>query len=300
MIEIRNEKSLKKEIEYIHFLMEKNGPSVADYATLDNWYNSVWKNYGQDEVALKSIRKALSPVYNNSESLFGLVYSAPHGYKGDYEIIDRIYQQDISKDVNLKKWDEYFQQTPGAKAVRNRKTYFKNILVEKCSTNQSLTVLNLASGPCRDLKEFYERQPNAPIIFDCIELDKNAIAYGQQLTRNNPKIHFIHQNIFRFSTDRQYDLIWSAGLFDYFDNKTFSRILQRFIKNVKAEGEIILGNFHLSNPTKGGMDVTAWHLHHRTEEQLITLAQAAGIKDVSRITIEQEAEGVNLFMRIRF
>jgi len=156
----------------------------------------------------------------------------------------------------------------------------------------------LASGPCRDLKEFFEVHPSAPVTFDCVELDKNAIAYAKGLTNYNDKINFIHKNIFRFSTNQQYDLVWSAGLFDYFDDKIFVKILARFLKNVKAGGELIIGNFHPRNPTRSVMEVSTWHLHHRTEAELIALAKIAGVEDVGRIRIDTEAEGINLFMRV--
>lgn len=91
-------------------------------------------------------------------------------------------------------------------------------------------MLNIASGPARDLFEFFEEneQPDLKINFTCIDMDLDAINYGKKL--NAPyldQIKFIHKNIFRFTTDEKFDLIWSAGLFDYFKDKTFVSVLSR-------------------------------------------------------------------------
>ena len=45
------------------------------------------------------------------------------------------------------------------------------------------------------------------------------------------------------------------------------------------------------------MKFTLWYLHHRDEKQLTYLAIQAGFS-ADKIRIEQEAEGVNLFMRL--
>lgn len=41
-----------------------------------------------------------------------------------------------------------------------------------------------------------------------------------------------------------------------------------------------------------------WHLNHRSEDKLITLARACGV-DQKNIRIGQEPEGVNLFAHIK-
>ena len=63
-------------------------------------------------------------------------------------------------------------------------------------------------------------------------------------------------------------------------------------------GELIIGNFHPNNPSKDYMEFAFWNLNHRTEEDLIKLANACGVKN-SCIEIKSESEGVNLFMHIK-
>ncbi len=132
-------------------------------------------------------------------------------------------------------------------------------------------------------------------------MDAEAIKHAKRLNKDYLKsIEFINKNIFRFNTDNKYDLIWSAGLFDYFDDKAFILLLSRFRKWLKPGGEIIIGNFNENhNPSRVFMELFGeWYLNHRTEEQLINLAIDAGFKK-EKIKVEREPENVNLFLRIK-
>ncbi len=291
MVKTKDKIDLLKEIEYINYLMQKNGPDPIDYSNIMRWYNKIDTLKKKDRLTIDNIdilRAAFKTAYSSAETMQGFVYTQPHGYRGDFEIIDKIYQRHISSNPKYQKWDIWFQQSAAPQAIRNRKTYFKKLLNEKCKKHQNgLEVLNLASGPCRDILEFFEKSAtDKNVQFDCVEIDKKAINYASHfLDKHLTRVHFIAANIFKFFPSRKYPLIWSAGLFDYFDDKTFVRILQRFLPFVSKGGELVIGNFHPRNSTKNYMEFGLWYLHHRTKEQLIALAQAAGIEDLNLITI---------------
>ncbi len=296
-------KEISKHSDFIKEVINKNGPAPVDYPMLDEFYQNLWLKLKTSELAAEDIvewRDSFGEVFNSAKTLFGFVNTQPHGYPGDFEIIDKIYKGHISKDADFVKWDNYFQSLSACKAVRNRKQYFKNLLQSKSDRLQGLEVLNLASGPCRDLLEFFQGHNPRNHQIDCVELDENAIKYATNLLGEYASsVRFIHQNVFKFMPSKTYDLIWSAGLFDYFDDRIFVRMLSRFLKQLRVDGEIVIGNFHPRNPNRGVMEFGRWNLNHRTETELVVLAKRAGVTDFSRITIEQEEEGVNLFMRIK-
>lgn len=162
-------------------------------------------------------------------------------------------------------------------------------------------LLNVASGPARDLKELYESDDYASLHTTCVEMDPNAIAHAKDLNRAfEDRITYINRNIFRFRPDRQFDWIWSAGLFDYFDDKAFVLLLKRFKTWLKPGGEIIIGNFNEDyNPSRAAMEIAGdWFLIHRTEETLIQLALQAGFAK-EQISVGKEELGVNLFLHIQ-
>lgn len=230
-------------------------------------------------------------------------WSKPYGYAGDFEIIDKIYTHRITPERPAKCWDQYFHQQAAPIAVRNRKTYFKNLLSAKLSKASSpIRLLNIASGPARDLYELYDSLANKEhLTTTCVEMDLRAIDFAKTLNANYlDRITFVEKNIFRYTDDKIYDVVWSAGLFDYFDDRTFVRILGRMKGWLREGGEIIIGNFNAEhNPSRDYMEILGdWYLHHRSTEQLRQLAIDAGFTS-SSISLESEPEQVNLFLHIQ-
>jgi extracellular factor (EF) 3-hydroxypalmitic acid methyl ester biosynthesis protein len=183
--------------------------------------------------------------------------------------------------------------------VRNRKDYFIKTLTDRLSENSNMHLLNVASGPARDLAQLYETIDASTLKTVCVEADKTAINYAKSLNKTNEEqIEFIHQNIFRFNTNEKFDMVWSAGLFDYFNDAIFVKLIRKFVGWTKSGGEIIIGNFSNQNPSRSYMELIGdWFLQHRSEEDLVQLALAAGVSK-ENIRVGAEMEGVNLFLHI--
>lgn len=295
--------SLENLIDYIQILYDGDGPTPEEYEPLNDALN-----YYRTRVPIeewKNASKKMVDIFGEDfiDSIAGHAYLKPYGYAGDFGVIDKMYLQTISEKPKLAKWDLFYHQHAAAAAVRNRKTFFKRVVAERVAEHKGkVEVLDVASGPCRDLLEFFQEEDASNIHFDCVEADIEAILHATRINRKFlPQITFYNQNIFRFQTEKKYDLIWSAGLFDYFDDKTFVRLVSRLNNYVKPGGELIIGNFAVGNPTEGYMELFLdWYLYHRSPEQLTKLAQASGATNIRRIIVDQEAAGVNLFMRIQF
>lgn len=118
----------------------------------------------------------------STQTCQGYVYSQPRGYAGDFEIIERIYQQWRSPNPALVKWDDYFHDQAAPQAVRNRKKYFVDWVVAKERIlGGELRVLNIASGSARDVFDYFNANPESRVRIECIEQDPNAIAYSKML-----------------------------------------------------------------------------------------------------------------------
>jgi len=299
-----NNAILEKKISWIKNFVNQPNSSANDW----NEYNEVAKSIGNslmnDEIGEyeKILLKEAYGSAMTTQTLQGYVLEKPHGYAGDFEIIEKFYTYHTSPDERLAKWDEYLHEFKAVKAVRNRKQFIIDVLRKKMAHHTTIApfdMLNLASGPARDIYEFFAAHPFADLYVECIDLDENAIKYASKLLgEHNAKVKFFNKNILRFSTEKKYDLVWSAGLFDYFNDDIFKRLLTRFLGNVKAGGEMIVGNFCSTNPDMNYMELLDWKLYHRSTEDLIALAIACGISR-SQITVDKEPEGVNLFIRIK-
>jgi extracellular factor (EF) 3-hydroxypalmitic acid methyl ester biosynthesis protein len=233
----------------------------------------------------------------------GYALAKPAGYAGDFEMIDRIYCNHVTEHPDLRNWDLFFHAQKAPTAVRNRKAYFCNTLntrVTHLSPSPLVAVLNVASGPGRDMQEFFALNPNAPIEFDCVDQDPRAIAFASSLCAAYlTRIRFHCVNAVRFSPTRKYDLIWSGGLFDYFNDRIFVLLLRRLYKFLRPGGELVIGNFSDRNPSRSYMELLGdWYLHYRTPDSLLRLGSEAGIvRDA--LHVDSEPEGINLFLHAR-
>lgn len=272
------------------------------YPDIDKMVNDFANNLANDlnSEELNEIRNYYGKEFLK-DTFIGNAFLKPFGYAGDFLMIDKIYTEHCSKKTFHRSWDKFFLNHPAAKAVRNRKKYFKTNMLRILNESNSVSLLNVASGPARDLKELYEIMDLGKTLKSiCVDMDEEAIRYAKNLTSNfSEHIDFIKKNIFRFTPNASYDVIWSAGLFDYFDDKTFVFILSRFKQWCNKNGEIIIGNFNSEhNPSRHYMEIFGdWHLYHRSEKELIQLAKKAGFNPF-QISIGREEENVNLFLHI--
>jgi extracellular factor (EF) 3-hydroxypalmitic acid methyl ester biosynthesis protein len=292
---------LAQHVAFLDKLVQRGGPQDDEHRNMDAWiagiYNGLIRNEARDEW-LEALRKVLRPVLIPS-TMHGWAYLKPHGYAGDFEIIDRHYQRYVTADPAFAAWDRYWQAGAAAKAVRNRKSYFHELLehhVRKAG-GAEIAVLNIASGPGRDVSEFLSKGSNN-VRFDCIDQDSKAIEHAVALCQEHShRVNFINANALRYHPTGCYDVIWSAGLFDYFSDRAFKLLLRRLIPKIAPGGQLVIGNFSDSNPNHDWLHFCDWHLQHRSSEQLVQLALEAGAQHED-VSIGKEPEGVNLFLHI--
>ncbi|WP_276480322.1 class I SAM-dependent methyltransferase [Paraflavitalea pollutisoli] len=286
----------------LHQLIARGGPSVQEYASLTSATQELYAAYLAGEYSAVDLQVLQSSFSDDclAQTLHGHSIRKPFGYAGDFLIIDKIYRQHVTTDERYANWDRLWHHLDATKAVRNRKDYFKSLMTRQLATGKSLQLLNVASGPARDLAELYGMINPAQLHTTCIEADERAIAYARTLNAGHiDQINFIQQNIFRYDAAGSYDIVWSAGLFDYFTDSVFVKILRRFMRWTKPGGEIIVGNFSDTNPSQGFMELFGdWFLHHRSAATLEALALEAGARK-EQVSIAQEAAGVNLFLHIK-
>ena len=293
---------MQQHLQFIESLVSKGGPEPAEYGVFSDWLNLVAEEVKSGELSvdnLQNLRFAFGDVMSLN-TMYGHTFRKPYGYAGDFEIIDKIYRQHITDNHQFANWDRNYNSTPATVAVRNRKKYFISLLKDLCQTKKNVQVLNVASGPARDLLEFFSEARSENVLVDCVEYDPKAIEYASLLCQDYlSNISFHHSNAFRFKTEKQYDLIWSAGLFDYFDDDRFKFLLKRLLGFLAPDGKLVIGNFSDNNPTRSYMEIIGdWILNHRSEKQLVNLALECGASE-ENISIDSEPEGINLFLHIK-
>ncbi len=228
----------------------------------------------------------------------------PLGYAGDFQLIDWIYTKKTASNRKGRLFDLLFHSYEATESVRNRKQYF----IQKCNElshnkKSQFDILNIGCGSCRDVLEMYQYSRNGKhIYFHCVDQEKKAIQYAKKLLANThiqKNIYLDNKNIFKLRTAKKYDLIWSAGLFDYLEDSIAILLLKKIWRYLKEDGQIIFGNFSPTNPTRKGMEIMGkWHLIHRTADHLIKLCRKTQLP-FSEIEIESEPLRINLFCIIK-
>ena len=225
----------------------------------------------------------------------------PFGYAGDFQVIDWIYTWRAAPGGRGRLWDEFYHRQAAPRAVRNRKAFFIHLFTGLVREQAcGVSVLNLASGPCRDVYEAVAAAGNGGLAsrFLCVDADRRAVEYARAIApdgRMRGVFEWQVANVFRFRTARRFDLVWSAGLFDYLEDRLAVALLRRMWRWTAPGGQMVVGAFHPRNPSKAWMEWGgAWFLVHRPEADMAALCERAGIP-ADALRFETEPLGVCLF-----
>jgi extracellular factor (EF) 3-hydroxypalmitic acid methyl ester biosynthesis protein len=242
-------------------------------------------------------------------------YHKPNGYAGDFEMMNLIYRDEFEgKDLFSKCLHKYYINQAAARSVKNRAQYLlakiKKFALTSKSKSQPLRILSIASGSAFEIELFLkEWNPEYPKIqITLFDQDLKALQYAQHklrevmLSKNivNIEIHYLHLAIKNLIVngmpdENMYDFIYSAGLFDYFSDNVANACMKQLFKVLKPSGKLLIGNFDVSNPTKGIMEIVLdWYLIYRTRDDLLRLAKLI----TDQVTVESEGEGLNLFVEM--
>jgi hypothetical protein len=292
--------------EYLAWLVGKGGPEPADYRTLQSFFDAVHANEFKvvdgasvplsEASTLDAVLDQERRIFRSTASMQGFSYVKPHGYPGDFEIIERICHRVVSSLSNVTKWDSFFHEGDAPRAVRNRSSLLAGLLQEA----QPKSILSAACGPSLDLTEVLQQDISLRDI-DFLDNDPNAIArtkvnlstLDQSIARN---FGFNVKNVLRFKPTRTYGFVWCSGLFDYLNDTTAVFLLKRMSDMLSAGGTLALGNFGEDNGSRSYMEIVGrWFLIYRSPADLMRLASAAGF--LPRMTrVCSDPTGLNNFL----
>lgn len=237
-------------------------------------------------------------------------FRKPLGYAGDFKIIDDIYENNPATNGFVRLFDNYCMMSAISVAVRNRRDDFKRIVGAFVAgrTRCKLRIMNLASGPCRELKEILSSGSAIyrDVVFDCYDHDDRAIEYAKKLLPGYFNINFIRENALRIAfrkgihslIDKKYDLIYSMGLFDYFSERVGIALVANLGRLLNPNGILAISTMRdkYSNPSVHYMEWAAdWNLVYRNEEEFQRIFLEAGFAE-DELEIRYEQQGIMQYM----
>jgi hypothetical protein len=207
----------------------------------------------------------------------------------------------------------YWVQQPAAQAVRNRANYLLrkiNETVESRPNKSIIRILSVASGPAMEWQKFIESgnlRDGLEIQVDLLDQDENALKHAQNRMKvllakhkqNSIKFNYLNKSIKNIITKGlgtvSYDLIYTAGLFDYFSDPVAKFSGQKLFDGLQVGGSLIIGNFNIENPNSTIMDLALdWQLIYRSESDMLNLFSSLSDK----VWNDKEDLGINLFCNI--
>jgi extracellular factor (EF) 3-hydroxypalmitic acid methyl ester biosynthesis protein len=248
-------------------------------------------------------------------------YAKPLGYAGDYEMVNMMLRDEFeggsvfAKLVNL-----WFLSQPPAQAHRNRIEHLVKLMLTEAAARHAaktpLRVLNLGCGPAVEVQRFLERHDvSSTAEFTLIDFNDETLRHAGERLNEAKRLHgrrtvvnLVKKSVHQFLKEgsraaarapaSQYDLIYSAGLFDYLSDQVCERTLEVLYNWLAPGGLILATNVHPSNPLRHGMDhLLDWNLIHRDAAQAKRLKPACIAND--DYLVESDLTGVNIFMSAR-
>jgi extracellular factor (EF) 3-hydroxypalmitic acid methyl ester biosynthesis protein len=216
----------------------------------------------------------------------------PRGYAGDSGQMRMIYLNDYQGDSTFSKiLHKHAVAAPASQSVRNRIELVPQMILDYCNGSRSvdsgIDVLSVGSGPAFELNNVY-KSPQDGSKYNFVLFDQDPVALGEaaelageieKKIGSPPAISYVKGSVRTMLFSRKimqpwgkFDFIYSMGLFDYLNSRVAKAVLNRLYQLLQPGGELVIGNFSVSNPSRYYMEYWGdWSLIHRTEEEFRSL-----------------------------
>lgn len=277
-----------------------------------------------EKIEDRRVQKAIKATFRRLAGTASLPYKSslmkhsldkPYGYPGDYDLIEKIYDNRPVTEWAGKYFDMIFLNNPYACAVRSRKDKMKGILKDFIikAGFEPINILNFGCGSCREIRELFINDAfmtEKEIHFDLLDQDKNALQYSRQMLSDrigNIRFNYIEADALTFSRSSVYKnmlgrmhLIYSIGLADYLPDRILKSIVQEYFELITNGGEFVVAHKDITKDPHAPIFpdwFCDWHFISRSEEGLTDLISRLKLKKmVTKLGIENT--GKIIFLHI--
>jgi len=291
-----------------------------------NW-RAVWSDAAECLLEIASDPDSLKVTKQYTESqltpellegpLWWQAYTKPKGYPGDYVVMDHIYEGGHRGTTAFGQVVHALGVNIGQFVVKRKELVRHAIteMAERCDNPNGIVIANLGCGPAREVAEFVQSHVTGtrPITFVLVDQDSDALRHaGQSIAealrqrQGGPQIdiQLRHVSILRLMREvdpsqlmLQADMIYSAGLFDYFGDRTCRVLTGRLYDVLRPGGQLLLGNMKANTDMVWPLELIAdWSLTYRTAESVMSWAD--GLKG-AEVSLRTEATGYDYLLSLR-
>jgi len=242
----------------------------------------------------------------------------PRGYAGDSEMMRMIYLNSHQGDSTFAKlMHKHAMGITPSQSVRNRIVFIVQKIrhsqnISRISPHDNFKVLSVGSGAAYELQNIIKSTQDCDRFqFALFDQDSEALSKASEVVKDiekrllkAPNVEFIQGSVRTMLFSRQlkqkwgqFHFIYSLGLFDYLTLRVARAVLDRLYRLLKPGGEMIIGNFHVSNPSKYYMEYWVdWVLLHRTEEEFRSMLDNISPEETAMLF---DDSGSQMFLHIK-
>lgn len=208
-------------------------------------------------------------------------FEKPRGYAGDAVMLDYIYRpQDLDAGDAGKAVHHGTTQLATAQSVLWRREYLADLILKTMDLKPHVSMLSVASGHMRELDLVRGKSARRDLAVTALDQDPASIeeclqSYGADFAIWPVAKSLTH--IIKGGLGKQtFDLIYSAGLFDYLSDRVAVALIRALYAHLRPGAVLSVGNFVPDNHGRGFMEfLMDWTLVKRTEDDMRRLADQA-------------------------
>ena len=213
--------------------------------------------------------------------------SKPRGYAGDAVMMDFIYDGQPPADTTAVGRQVFAATTRVSMglSVLFRRHLLRSLIDETVASVPGARVLSVASGHARELDGSLLGSALFDGEFVALDQDPLSCAEVARAQAGRP-VRVVNQGVRELLTGEgqslgRFDLIYSAGLYDYLPDALARRLTARLLQLLRPQGRLLIGNFVPTGSGRGYMELFMdWTLVLRNEAAVRDIATAAGAAQV--------------------
>ena len=261
----------------------KNGDIVPAFGIIGNGMTEIWANaYAQGQVdrAVAAVREHELFAIAHQDPYSHRAFNKPRGYAGDAVMMDYVYAGVAAEGTTDLGKAVFTGTTRGSMglSVLFRRQLLTACINEVASSRCDFKILSVASGHCREIEGSLLANPALAkagrlVAFDqdeesCETVKRDYVQYPVDVVCASVRRLLAGGD----SALGKFDLIYSAGLFDYLTDPVAEKLVSALVAMLKPGGKLLVGNFAPSSCGRGYMELFLdWKLIYRDAAQLCKL-----------------------------
>lgn len=258
----------------------KNDEVVTAFGILGKGMNEIWASAyadGQANQALATVREHELFAISHEDPYSKRAFEKPRGYAGDAVMMDYVYAgvaPDATSELGRRVFTGTTRGSMGLSVLfrRHLLTAHINEVASSCS---DFRILSVASGHCREIEDSLLANTAVNVAGRLVAFDQDPESC-ETVRRDYAgyPVDVICASVRKLLANGgaslgKFDLIYSAGLFDYLTDAEAEKLVEALLAMLKPGGKFLVGNFAPSCRGRGYMELFLdWKLIYRDSDQL--------------------------------